>query len=93
VVTAAGVLNAVYPFAKRDQPDLLMTDLHLQRSPVLPAIRQLQNDPQTRDIPILVLTRSTEPAQLEVVMVTRATLVLPKLVNFDALRDSVITPA
>jgi PAS domain S-box-containing protein len=51
--------------AQRHRPDLILLDLHLPEMSGEDVLRQLRDDPQTRDIPIVVISADATPGQIE----------------------------
>lgn len=49
--------------ARRDRPDLVLLDLDLPDIPGLDVLRALRRDPLCRDIPVIALTATSEPAE------------------------------
>src|SRR5438067_11973730 len=54
VKTGSGA--AVLGLARRHQPDLVLMDIQLPDVSGLDAVRQLKDDPQTRQIPVIAVT-------------------------------------
>ncbi len=50
--------------AREHHPDLVLLDLHLPDMPGLEVLRQLQEDPTTRTIPVVVLSADATPGQI-----------------------------
>lgn len=55
---AAGGIEGLM-MARTFQPDLILLDLMLPDLPGLDVLRQLRNDPATRDVPVIVVSSST----------------------------------
>ena len=89
-VMKAGFQEVVHRLVRRDQPDLVLTDLNVRGAPVLSLITTLHHDPATQEIPIVVMTRAMDDGQLHAAKEAGADVVLPKLVNFDLLLNSVM---
>ncbi len=49
----------------RDQPDLILLDIMMPRMSGFEACRKLKSDPQTRDIPIIMVTALNELGDIE----------------------------
>src|SRR5689334_15639138 len=47
--------------ARRERPDLIVSDLHMPRMHGLDLVRALRADSETRDIPILILSGNEDP--------------------------------
>ena len=50
--------------ARVHRPDLVLLDLHLPDLPGEEVLRQLREDPRTRDIPVLILSADATPGQV-----------------------------
>lgn len=58
VVTAADGVEAL-AVAQRERPDLVLLDLLMPKLPGIDVLRALKASPETRDIPVLVLSNSS----------------------------------
>ncbi len=54
--------------ARRLRPDVVLMDYHMPRLDGLAATRELQQDPSTRGIPVIALTASAMPAEIQRVL-------------------------
>jgi CheY-like chemotaxis protein len=92
LVCAADALIAVV-IARAYQPELIVTELRLRRSDGLFLIRQLRANAVTGHLPILVITRTTQPQTLQEATAAGAIAVFPALTDFDRVRNLVATIA
>jgi CheY-like chemotaxis protein len=61
---------------------LIITELQLRRSDGLVLIRRVKASAVTRDLPIVVVTRLTQPEVVEAAMAAGAIAVIPSLTDF-----------
>jgi two-component system response regulator len=68
-------------------PQLILIDLHLPDTPAgaLDAVRAIKCNPDLRRIPVVVLARNPEPAQVAAAYEAGANTLIPKPVTFLAL--------
>jgi two-component system response regulator len=67
-VEALDFVRCTGPFEGRDRlqlPKLVLLDLKMPRLDGLDVLRELKKDPQTRAIPVVVMTSSNEPRDLK----------------------------
>jgi two-component system, sensor histidine kinase and response regulator len=83
VDVAADAMQAVM-FAVRSVPDAVILDIQMPGGTGLMALERLRSSLKTRFVPVLVLSGSTDPAQLAGVK-EKADRFLPKPVDLDAL--------
>jgi len=67
VAVAVDGIEAV-AMARRLHPDVVLMDYHMPRLDGLAAARQLQEDASTRGIPVIALTASAMPADIQRVL-------------------------
>jgi two-component system chemotaxis response regulator CheY len=77
--------------ARTCQPDVIITELQLRRSDGLALIRRLKASAVTRVVPIVVVTRVTQPEVLQAAMAAGAIAVIPSLTDFDRVRTILAT--
>jgi two-component system chemotaxis response regulator CheY len=77
--------------ARTCQPDLIITELQLRRSDGLMLIRRLKASAVTRDLPIVVVTKLTQPDVVQAAMAAGAIAVMPSLTDFDDVRTFLAT--
>jgi CheY-like chemotaxis protein len=65
---------------------VIITELQLRRSDGLALIRRLKASAVTRDLPIVVVTRLTQPEVVQAAMSAGAIAVIPSLTDFDGFR-------
>lgn len=78
------------------RPDLIFLDLHLPRMTGQEVLRQIWQDPATRQIPVVVLSADATPAQARRMLAAGATAYLTKPVDVRevfAVLDLVLTPS
>ena len=85
LVCAADALVAA-GIARTCQPDVIITELQLRRSDGLVLIRCLKASAVTRDLPIVVVTKLTQPEIVQAAMAAGAIAVMPSLTDFDGVR-------
>jgi CheY-like chemotaxis protein len=91
----AGDGEAGLALLRERQPDLVLLDLHLPRLTGQEVLRQIWADPETRQIPVVVLTADATPAQMRRLLASGATAYLTKPVDVRdvfAVLDSVLDP-
>jgi len=54
--------------AGKETPDLILLDVLLPRLSGLEVLREIKSDPATRDIPVLVISNSSKPQDIEELM-------------------------
>ncbi len=77
-------------------PDLVLLDLHLPNLTGQEVLRRIWSDPETRSVPVVVLTADATPAQMRRLLASGATAYLTKPVDVRdvfAVLDSVLNPA
>jgi len=72
--------------ARTCQPDVILTELQLRRSDGLLLIRRLKASAATRNLPIVVVTKLTQPEVVQAAMAAGAIAVIPLLTDFDGVR-------
>jgi two-component system, chemotaxis family, chemotaxis protein CheY len=72
--------------ARTCQPDVIITELQLRRSDGLMLIRRLKASAMTRDLPIVVVTKLTQPEVAQAAMAAGAVAVIPLWTDFDRIR-------
>jgi CheY-like chemotaxis protein len=68
-------------------PQVVLLDLNLPRKSGLDVLRQIKADPQTRDIPVVVLTVSTHGRDIEECQRLGAETYIVKPVRFESFRE------
>lgn len=68
-------------------PQVVLLDLNLPRKSGLDVLRQIKADPQTRDIPVVVLTVSTRGRDIEECRRLGAETYIVKPVRFESFRE------
>jgi CheY-like chemotaxis protein len=74
---------------RKHQPDLVLLDLHLPDLHGRQVLHQLQRDPATAAIPIVVLSADATPAQLKRLLADGADGYLTKPIDVESLLDKV----
>jgi len=73
---------------ERANPKVVMLDLRLPKIDGLEVLRILKSDPNTRDIPVVVVTSSGEDPDIQRAYVLGANSYVVKPVEFDAFMDA-----
>lgn len=76
---------------KRCLPKLVVLDLKLPKVDGLEVLKQLKADPQTKSVPVVVLTSSTEERDVVRSYDLGANSYIQKAVDFDYLRETIKT--
>jgi signal transduction histidine kinase/CheY-like chemotaxis protein len=71
--------------AREHRPDLILLDLHLPDVPGDEVLRRLRQDPQTRDIPVVVISADASPGQVKRLLETGARAYLTKPIDIAQL--------
>ena len=71
--------------ALREQPDLILLDLHLPDLPGEEVLRRLWADPRTRSRPVAVLSADATPAQRQLLLASGAVDYLTKPLDISRL--------
>jgi DNA-binding response OmpR family regulator len=85
VVTADDGREAL-PLTLRDKPDLIITDIRMPKLDGLTLCKALRVNPETKSIPILMLTNYSTSEQMEAAMAAGADDFLPKPLNVEEVR-------
>jgi DNA-binding response OmpR family regulator len=73
--------------AHRNHPDVMVLDAKMPRMDGLAACRKLRDDPETRDVPIIMVTGGTSPEAAEAAFEAGATDYLAKPFSISQLRS------
>ena len=73
----------------KDKPDLVLLDIMMPEISGLDILRQMQRDPNLSDIPVIVLTAKSMPADIKNGMEAGASTYLTKPVGFQELKEAV----
>ena len=74
-------------FARRDHPDVMVVDAKMPRMDGFEACRELRDDPETCDVPIIMVTASTDPETATAAFEAGATDYLAKPFSIAQLRS------
>src|SRR5436309_9904888 len=85
VTTAADGRDAL-PLTLSDKPDLIITDIRMPRLDGLTLCKALRVNPETRSIPVIMLTNYNTSEQMEAAMVAGADDFLPKPLNVEEIK-------
>jgi two-component system cell cycle response regulator len=69
----------------RAQPDAIILDIHMPGGTGVEALRKLRASAKTSFLPIVVISATTDPKEIQTVHDLGATAFLPKPVDFEAL--------
>ncbi|HSG44715.1 MAG TPA: response regulator [Anaerolineales bacterium] len=72
-----------------DKPDLVLLDIMMPEISGLDILRQMRRDPNLSEIPVIVLTAKSMPADIKKGMEAGASTYLTKPVGFQELKDAV----
>ncbi|HEY1787542.1 MAG TPA: response regulator [Verrucomicrobiae bacterium] len=81
--------NGIQRRQRRDLPHLILLDLYLPRVDGLEVLRQIRDDPLTRSIPVVVLTRSNRGREAKECQRLGARACIVKPVDFQSLSEIV----
>lgn len=71
------------------KPDLVLLDIMMPEITGLDILRQMRRDTNLSDIPVIVLTAKSMPADIKIGMEAGASIYLTKPVGFQELKDAV----
>ncbi len=71
--------------ARQHRPDLILLDLHLPDVPGDEVLRRLRQDPQTRNIPVVIISADASPGQIKRLLDTGARAYLTKPIDIAQL--------
>ena len=77
--------------AQDERPDVVVMDARMPKMSGLDACRALRHDPRTADLPIIVVTGSSEPELASAAFDAGATDYLPKPFSISQLRSRAMT--
>lgn len=72
-----------------DKPDLVLLDIMMPEVSGLDILRQMRRDPNLAEIPVVVLSAKSMPADIKTGMEAGASTYLTKPVGFQELKDAV----
>jgi DNA-binding response OmpR family regulator len=72
-----------------DKPDLVLLDIMMPEVSGLDILRQMRRDPNLADIPVIVVTAKSMPADIKNGMEAGASTYLTKPVGFQELKEAV----
>jgi two-component system, chemotaxis family, response regulator Rcp1 len=90
-IQALEYLEGLGAYAQKPKPDLMLLDLNMPRMNGLELIARLRSDSKWRALPILVLTSSSAPSDIESSYAAGANYYLIKPMNFDEYMNLVTT--
>ncbi len=76
-------LNAKGDYAGRELPDIILLDLNLPRKDGREVLEEIKEDPVLRKIPVVILTTSDAPEDIEQAYNHYVNCYITKPVNFD----------
>jgi len=75
-------------YADAPRPDLILLDLNLPRMDGREVLKAVKSDPETRDIPVIILTTSSAPPDIEMAYDRGANAYVRKPLGMDRLTDA-----
>ena len=78
------------PFAEAPRPDLILLDLNLPRKDGRAVLAELKSDERLRTIPVVVLTTSVAPDDIETCYQLHANCFLVKPVDLEAFTSTIL---
>ncbi|HEX9365437.1 MAG TPA: response regulator, partial [Vicinamibacterales bacterium] len=72
---------------ERDRPDLILLDLHLPDMPGEEVLRRLWSNPETRSLPVAVLSADATPSQRQRLLASGAVAYLTKPIDIAQLLE------
>ena len=78
-----------YLAAAAEQPALILLDLNLPRMDGREVLKAVKSDPVTREIPVIILTTSSAPPDIELAYDRGANAYVRKPLGMDRLTDAV----
>lgn len=75
------------PFEDVPTPDLILLDIHMPRKSGVEVLREVKEDPALKRIPVVVLTTSNDPEDVQRVYDIHANCYITKPVDFDQFLD------
>jgi CheY-like chemotaxis protein len=88
-VEALAFLRREPPFADAPEPDMILLDLNLPRKDGRELLREIKGDPLLRRTPVVVLTTSRAPADVQQSYALHANCYLTKPVDLDGFLELV----
>jgi CheY-like chemotaxis protein len=76
-------------YAQQQRPDLILLDIMLPLQEGISVLRELRADPQTADIPIIMLTALNDPLTVQTCLEHGATNYIPKPFSLSELLDCI----
>jgi len=89
-VEAIAFLHKHAPFADAPRPDLILLDLNLPRKDGRAVLAEIKSDVRYRTIPIVVLTTSVAPDDIETCYQLHANCFLVKPVDLEAFTSTIL---
>ena len=80
-------------FLQTERPDLILLDLNLPKKSGFEVLKTMKQDPALRAIPVIVLTNSTAPSDVESCYASCANAYVRKPLGFDGFVDVFRTTA
>jgi len=89
-VEAMAFVQRRAPFADAPRPDLILLDLNLPRKDGRAVLSELKSDERLRTIPVVVLTTSVAPDDIETCYQLHANCFLVKPVDLEAFTSTIL---
>lgn len=84
-------LDYIFDTQNKNQPDIILLDLNMPGVDGRQVLEKLKNHPETKSIPVIILTTSNDPVDVDKCYAIGASTYIQKPVNFDGLTQAIRT--